>query len=111
MPDSAGDRRRNTLSSFIGEFTRPEQEASFRAGMWADWHRRMRVVVVAGVVAFLITTLTDYLLLGTGLLLSLIIAGRLLVAGYGWAFIIMAGRRQSPLFSDLGLLIFLVLLN
>jgi PAS domain S-box-containing protein len=107
---SIGDRRRNTLSSFTGEFTRPAQEAAFRSSLWPDWHRRIRVVVGTGVAAFLVTALTDYLLLSAGLAFSLIIAARLLVASYGVGFLVLAGRRHSPLFSDLGLLIFLVLL-
>lgn len=104
------DRRRNTLSPLSGEFTRPAQEAEFRASIWHSWHRRSRTLVLVGAAAYLISALTDYLLLGAGTLFLLILAGRVLVAGYGLGFILVATRRCSPRFSDYGLLVFLLLL-
>jgi PAS domain S-box-containing protein len=104
------DRRRNMLSSLTGEFTRPAQEAEFRASIWPVWHRRARVVVLTGIAAYLITLLADYLLIGGGVALGLIAAGRLIVGAYGLGFITVAARRASPRFSDLGLLVFLLLL-
>lgn len=110
MYSASQDRRRNTLSRLTGEFTRPALEAEFRASVWPVWHKRARVVVLTGIAAFVITLLTDYLLLSGGLLLGLIFLGRMVVAAYGIGFIALAERRASPAFSDAGLLVFLLLL-
>ncbi|HXG27922.1 MAG TPA: PAS domain S-box protein [Nevskiales bacterium] len=109
-PQSIPDRRRNALSALTGEFVNPEQERAFRAGIRPVWLRRIRTIIVVALIAHLITSINDYVLLGAGAAFTVLVVARLVVTAYGLGYLWQLGRNRSLWLWDLGLFAFLLLL-
>ena len=107
---TARDRRRNRLSTITGAFVDQNQEAAFRNAVWPAWFKRSRTIVLLGSLAFLATGITDYYLIGLGGTSYALTIARLVVTGYGLAYVGYAGRLKDTRVADALLLGFLLLL-
>src|SRR5688572_12438097 len=110
MPLPVPDRRRSMLSAVTGEFLDARQEAGFRKSVWPVWFRRGRTLLIVGMVAHLLTSANDYVLLGLGTAFYAVIAIRIVVMAEGLWLLWAAGRTHSLRIWDYGQLGFILLL-